>query len=170
MKSDILQSGRTADGTKTGLGFVDRECKYSISIYPSEAFANEFETPTPWILVSAVAGVLLFAIIMFFVYDHLVERRQSLVLRKAVQSTAIVSSLFPKTVRDRLMNGAASPEDGDVKNISAFRDRLRNKQKQGLNPQADKLEQDSTLPGMGDYMGDTIADLFPHCTVLFAGT
>lgn len=70
----VLESGHTADGTKSGLGFVDRDCKYSLSIYPSQLFADEFVTPTPWILVSAVAGVLLFAIAMFFVYDRLVVR------------------------------------------------------------------------------------------------
>lgn len=31
---------------------------------------------------------------MFFVYDRLVERRQRLILRKAEQTNAIVSSLF----------------------------------------------------------------------------
>jgi hypothetical protein len=161
--TDILESGMTGDGTKTGLAFVERDCHYSLSIYPSEAFASEFETSTPWILVSAVAGVLLFAIIMFFVYDRLVERRQSVVLRKAVQSTAIVSSLFPKAVRDRLMNGKSAPDDGDAsaRNISAFRDRLRNK-KPGSNTEAEEQKDD-------EYdMEDTIADLFPHCTVLFA--
>jgi hypothetical protein len=47
--------------------------------------------------------VFVFAISLFFVYNRLVEKRQSLVLTKAVQSTAIVSSLFPKQVQDRLM-------------------------------------------------------------------
>jgi hypothetical protein len=156
--TDVLESGRTADGTKTGLGFVDRNCRYSLSIYPSDAFASEFETPTPWILVSSVAGVLLFAIMMFFVYDHLVERRQSLVLRKAVQSTAIVSSLFPKTVRDRLMNGSSGPGAGEAKNISAFQNRLRSR-KQGSNSQSDKLDDLNDPNGAYGDMEDTIADL-----------
>lgn len=162
-----LESGMTADGTKSGLGFVDRECSYSLSIYPSQLFADEFESATPWILVSAVAAVLLFAIAMFFVYDRLVERRQSLVLRKAVQSTAIVSSLFPKTVRDRLMNATAvSGDDGEAKTISAFRDRLRNR-KPGVS-HMDKLEMAKKDEMGSDDYGETIADLFPNCTVLFA--
>ena len=39
-------------------------------------------------------------------YDRIVERRQALVLKTAVKSAAIVSSLFPENVRDRLMDEA----------------------------------------------------------------
>ena len=164
--TDKLESGKTADGTKTGLGFVDRGCFYSLAIYPSQVFADDFQTATPWILVSAVAGVLLFAIAMFFVYDRLVERRQTLVLRKAVQSTAIVSSLFPKTVRDRLMNASLmAGDEGDARTISAFRDRLRSRNSSAA-PQVQKMQEMTKLAD--DDFGETIADLFPNCTVLFA--
>ena len=165
--TDKLETGITADGTKTGLGFVDRDCFYSLAIYPSQVFADDFQTSTPWVLVSAVAGVLLFAIAMFFVYDRLVERRQTLVLRKAVQSTAIVSSLFPKTVRDRLMNASLmGGDDGDARTMSAFRDRLRSR-KGSVVPQLEKMPTETTSFADDDF-GETIADLFPNCTVLFA--
>ena len=157
-----LESGTTADGTKSGLGFVDRGCFYSLSIYPSQVFADDFVDATPWILVSAVVGVLLFAMAMFIFYDYLVERRQTLVLRKAVQSTAIVSSLFPKTVRDRLMNAtSALGDEAETRTVPGFQDRLRNK-KSSTVPRTDKVGTNN------DDWGDTIADLFPSCTVLFA--
>lgn len=100
------------------------------------------------------------------------ERRQSLVLRKAVQSTAIVSSLFPKTVRDRLMNASTSnPGDNDARTISAFRDRLRSRktadQNKAAQQQEDKRKDDDGLL-FPDDEGEVIADLFPNCTVLFA--
>ena len=156
-----LESGTTADGTKSGLGFVDRGCFYSLSIYPSQVFADDFVDATPWVLVSAVVGVLLFAMAMFIFYDYLVERRQTLVLRKAVQSTAIVSSLFPKTVRDRLMNATSGlGDEAETRTVPGFQDRLRNK-KSSTVPRTDKV-------GTNDDFGDTIADLFPSCTVLFA--
>lgn len=165
--TERLERGITADGTKTGLGFVDRECFYTLAIYPSQVFADDYHTSTPWVLVSAVAGVLLFSIVMFFVYDHLVERRQTLVLRKAVQSTAIVSSLFPKTVRDRLMNASlAGGDEGDARTISAFRDRLRSRKGAAL-PHVEKMPLEKKAIAADDF-GETIADLFPNCTVLFA--
>jgi hypothetical protein len=151
VETDFLEIGGTADGTKNGLGFVERGCRYSISIYPSQVFEDEYTTSTPWILVSAVAGTLLFAIGMFFVYDRLVERRQTLVLQKAVQSTAIVSSLFPKTVRDRLMNNAGG-EGSNVNTLTAFRDKMKKGgDKGGMEEQG--------MYGPMDDADDTIADL-----------
>jgi class 3 adenylate cyclase len=87
---------------------------------------------------------------MFFLYDRLVERRQSLVLRKATQSSAIVSSLFPKNVRDRLMQ---DNEADRKRNFMAPKSRLKN-----------------FLGGDVEGHDDgarAIADLFPNCTVLF---
>jgi hypothetical protein len=50
--------------------------------------------------------------LVFFLYDRKVERRQVTVLHTAVRSSAIVSSLFPSEVRDRLYdnNAAASTQ------------------------------------------------------------
>ena len=163
VRSGFLEVGTTADGTRKGLGFVDRGCHYFISVYPSEAFEDEYKTAIPWILVSAVAATLLFAIGMFFVYDRLVERRQTLVLQKAVQSTAIVSSLFPKAVQDRLMNHTGGDSGNRhmtaSKALTAFRDKV-NKNGEGL---------DQNMSYQQHHVEEqTIADLFPNCTVMFA--
>lgn len=154
----------TADGTKDGIRFVETPCAYSISLYPSVEFTETYTTATPAILVVAVSSVFLFAIAMFIVYDRLVERRQALVLQKAVQSTAIVSSLFPKNVRERLMQTAHTKDIKDVKSISVFRDKMR----------PNKGDNHDVETGTGVYQldddedGPPIADLFPNCTVMFA--
>ena len=75
-----------------------------------------------------------------------VERRQRLVMNQAIRSSAIVSSLFPAGIRDRLMDEAplvsrksrlknflSGDEDGDVVDCTASK-------------------------------GQPIADLFPDCT------
>ena len=73
----------------------------------------------------------------------MVERRQNLVLRRAEQTTAIVQSLFPKAVADKIIN-----QDYNEL-LSSKNQRL----KTFLN---------------GDEQGKTcIADLFPACTVMF---
>jgi hypothetical protein len=51
----------------------------------------------------AVALVLSSTVIMFLIFNQLVERRQHIILNKATDLTAIVSSLFPKQVRDQLL-------------------------------------------------------------------
>jgi class 3 adenylate cyclase len=88
---------------------------------------------------------------MFVAYDRLVERRQKIVLKKAKQSSAIVSSLFPKNVRDRLMK---ENEVDKKRNFLAPNHRLKN-----------FLGGDTETQ---DEAAHAIADLFPHCTVLFA--
>ena len=143
---------RLEDGTTSGIKF-NREyvCSYNLHVYPSQTFHDEYVTPQPLLITFAVAMVFAFSIIMFLVYDWLVERRQKLVLTKAIQSTAIVSSLFPKNVRDRLL--APGAKEGNQRNL-APNQRLK------------------TFLNNGDQSNDInsqpIADLFPHCTVMFA--
>ena len=155
MESDIIGSGTIPDGTRDGLPIYEGECRYTITIYPSQDFKDEHITPVPVVITLAVAGIFAFTIVMFFVYDRLVERRQNLVLTKAVQSTAIVSSLFPKNVRDRLMDSARGSSEkgaGFTARVPRFKSLESNKPK-------DETAASSSVP---------IADLFSECTVLFA--
>eukprot|EP00934_Nitzschia_sp_Nitz4_P002211 Nitzschia sp. Nitz4//scaffold363_size14950//383//8108//NITZ4_008904-RA/size14950-snap-gene-0.0-mRNA-1//1//CDS//3329549257//2211//frame0 len=82
---------------------VEMECLYSVSIYPSKDFVSSFDSKNPITYTVSVASIFVFTIVVFLVYDCLVERRQDKVLSTAERSTAIVSSLFPKDVADRLM-------------------------------------------------------------------
>jgi hypothetical protein len=148
-RSERLEEGTVADGTKSALPFHEGECFHTISIYPSTEFLDTYKSSTPVIITFAVAVIFAFAVAMFVVYDRLVERRQKLVLQKAVQSTAIVSSLFPKNVRDRLMQTQATDSDTDESKARLM----------SFMGGANERGFDSNKP---------IADLFPNCTVLFA--
>ena len=53
-------------------------------------------------LIKKLIGLALFQAAVFLLYTWTVERRQKLVLGTAERSSAIVSSLFPSEVRDRL--------------------------------------------------------------------
>jgi class 3 adenylate cyclase len=94
--------------------------------------------------------VFLLSLLLFYVYNVLVERRQRIVLNKAAHSTAIVSSLFPKQVRDRLLQEDDGPKATQKSRMKSF---LTGNQ-----------DHDSTH----NNCESQIADLFPHCTVLFA--
>jgi class 3 adenylate cyclase len=90
-----------------------------------------------------------FAVLLFLLYDRLVERRQSIVLNKANHSSAIVSSLFPKSVADRLLDSGIG--GNSVTNMTA------------------KTRLKSFLSDSQDHEGlQPIADLFLETTVLFA--
>jgi hypothetical protein len=141
-----------ADGTAQGIPLhqIDGECPYSIRVYPSTAFYNDYRTNTPQLITAAVACVFVFAVLMFFLYDHLVERRQRVLMKKAMQTHQIVASLFPKNVRDRLL------QDDNEKKESALM-APDHRLKTFLN--GNEGNNQSQAP---------IADLFPHSTILFA--
>jgi hypothetical protein len=139
-----------ADGTRHGLPLHQEHCSILLDVYPSNTFYDMNSTNTPVVITVCVALVFLLTACMFLLYDRLVERRQAIVLRKAEQTTAIVASLFPENVRDRLIAGTS---DKNTKGLVAPNHRLK-----------------SFLSGSeeDDKSSQPIADLFPHCTVLFA--
>jgi class 3 adenylate cyclase len=89
-----------------------------------------------------------FAVLMFLVYDRLVERRQAILLKSANHSSAIVSSLFPKTVTERLLDTGSEYRSGDMTVKTRLRSFL-----------SDSEDNEVLQP---------IADLFLEATVMFA--
>jgi class 3 adenylate cyclase len=73
-------------------------------------------------------------------------------LNKAADLTAIVSSLFPKQVRDRLL----APESNN--NVNNLLGSGNNRLKSYLSGDQEN----------GEMQNNPIADLFPNCTVMFA--
>jgi hypothetical protein len=82
------------DGTIQGLQLNQDGCPYFIHVYPTQIYYESFQGNDSWIVAVSLAVVFAFTICVFIVYDCLVEKRQSVVLKHATQSTAIVSSLF----------------------------------------------------------------------------
>jgi class 3 adenylate cyclase len=128
-------------------------CVYTFHIYPSGEFENAYVTNRPWLYTAAVVFIFALTVAVFILYDFLVERRQDNVVTTANRSNAIVNSLFPATVRDRMM---AENEEKDKETgfgSKSNRDELLKF------PRGDTADIRSTKP---------IADLFPHATVMFA--
>jgi hypothetical protein len=133
------------DGSPTGIKLNHDVCTYEMTAYPNQLMLDDFRTSLPALITFAVALVFIFTFSMFIIYDRLVERRQNLVLQRAEQTTAIVQSLFPKSVADKLMMHST---DNDIL--------------------ASKNQKLNKFLG-GDEQGKScIADLFPECTVLFS--
>jgi len=172
------------DGTPRGLRFYQRSCEYEFLVYPTQDHYTSIVTNLPVYVTLAVSAIFLFSILVFLLYDRLVEHRQNIVLAQATQSTAIVSSLFvsntrktqpftltlifadgillvsrflnqPKQVRDRLLAVHTEPSATERGDMM-FNSHRRLK---------------SFLSGTsehGSMPDEPIADLFPECTVLFA--
>jgi hypothetical protein len=82
------------DGTAEGIPFYLNSCPYVFHVYPTQREYDKYVTTFPVVISISIAAIFFFAICMFVFYDWLVERRQKIVLAKATQSAAIVSSLF----------------------------------------------------------------------------
>jgi hypothetical protein len=97
-------SGSSGSSLLTPLNFDF--CPLSVRIYPSASTRDSYTSRKPGLYTMGVVFVFLFALVIFLCYDCIVERRQRKVLKTAVENRAIVASLFPEAIRDRLFNHA----------------------------------------------------------------
>ena len=161
---------------------MDETCFYQIKLYPSKAFKESFYTWGPNIYRAILLGAFLCVIGVFLAYDKLIERHQKNVISAAERSDAIVRSLFPAKIRDKLYEKAKKKEEekrqrqkhassfnnndsGSVGSGSAGKGALivtnKNKLKNFVN--------DGGRVGFQNaFEDDPIADLFPQTTILFA--
>lgn len=91
-----------------------------------------------------------FAVIVltFYIYDALVQRRNTKLVINAARSNAIVSSMFPGTIRDRIIGSERDGSGGELRQSTTL--------KQYMQSDGDIL---SSKP---------LADLFTDVTVVFA--
>ena len=74
-----------------------------MDIYPSDAFEALYISKTPQIYASIVAVAFCVIYIIFFFFDRMVKRRNQKLLDNAARSNAVVTSLFPGAMRDKVM-------------------------------------------------------------------
>jgi hypothetical protein len=137
-----LGSFSTERETYAGLPIVEDTCPYYFRLYPSYVMERDYRSRDP--ILFTVCSVLIFAFTsaVFLVYDRLVEKRQKTVMNTAVYTSAIVSSLFPSTVRGRLFeNENEQFGEGD-------------------------MAHSESVVSFG--VSRPIADLYPSATVMFA--
>ncbi len=77
-------------------------CSYRLLAFPTIETHTHFLTNRPVVVEMIVGLLFLFTVSVFLGYDCLVERRQRKVLAAVQRSNALVGSLFPQAVRDRL--------------------------------------------------------------------
>ena len=76
----------------------ERRCSYYVSVHATENFVQNYETNDVIIYSLLVVSIFVLTGLVFLIYDCLVEKRQKIVLKSAMQSGALVSSLFPDDV------------------------------------------------------------------------
>lgn len=96
----------------------------------------------------------------FVLYDFMVAKRQDKVMKTAERTTKIVSSIYPKTVQDRIMEEAEVPDTDNSKTSGWPFGRKISQMQDFLASGVDRdIEATNSQP---------IADLFPETTIMFS--
>ena len=154
-------------GNLTGLEGRTDHCEYTISVYPSETYEEDYKTTEPIYFTLVVVLVFMFTSSVFVLYDWCVTQRQRKVNKVAVQSTAIVSGLFPEQVRDKLFQmDDDNKKTRKKKNFNKKANVSEAAAAAGLDIDNDEETPMAPQNAIGDDSAP-IADLFPSATVLF---
>lgn len=129
-------------------------CIHEMFVYPTQELRDSYQTSKPVVYTCTIVMAFLGSAILFYVYDRLMSTRQREAAADAERTSAIVSSLFPANVRDRLyediQKGGTHQKKGS---LDAF-------VKEG-NEAFDDGESRA-------FKTRPIADLFPEVTLMFA--
>jgi hypothetical protein len=162
-----------------------RTFSYGLCVYPTKSFEDAYLTRLPAVYTTVAAFVFVFVLIMFFIYDKLVERRQELTAGQAQRFGRVVHSLFPPAFRGRILTKEetrpSTPEQRDRPSMkgkwSSFKRRLSNDgtTSRVVEPAKTRLRtflsdnEKRDFAEMEEYKYDEpIADLFPETTIMFA--
>lgn len=116
--SEYLEQSRRAESLSyTSVPVNFEQFDYKVEIYPSADTQAIYVSNAPWIASLVIALIFTFTGAIFVTYSIFVDRRQGILMRRAIASGAIVSSLFPAQVRDQLYKETqqAQPSDNKAK-------------------------------------------------------
>lgn len=155
--------------------FANKECNYQLTVSPTKDMEESFTTNFPVIATSMVVLIFIVLLLIFFSYDTALWRRQKAVMIRAKQSNAIVTSLFPAAVRDRLMEEA---EKGTLKprgptsslepTESLSLSQLNSSEADHQSTRSLALKPRDDVSRSQHTASRVIADLYPKCSVCFA--
>jgi len=104
-ESQIAELGayRIRDSAYTGPDIDDEHCPIAFKIYPSEDTEATTQTNSPIIYSCVALLICLSSAVLFLWYDRYQDRRQKAVMESAQKNHAVVSSLFPASIRDKIV-------------------------------------------------------------------
>ena len=148
-------------------------CTYVLSMYPTRELHGQFTSHDPFLHALVVPAIFALTAVIFMFYDWTIKRRKERVVLTVQKTEAIVSSIFPKNVRGRLLDNVAM-EDSRIKNqVNMTMGPSKTPTLYRIQPVSaqEKEEDEENLAGGSQIYKNAskpIADLFPDATVLFA--
>ena len=190
--SSMSEEASSSSSSILASGPMDLSCGYNIIIASTDEFQQRYHDQTPlWYALIGVSTVVVTAMV-FAVYNCVVQKRQRKLMDNAARSHALVDSLFPANVRDRLMRESGNfgtrklsvqlaelPKNRDTKPKSNFLRKATSSRKltstgtpttvatADENGNSNDPSQAGRLDLSKIMKSKPIADLFPRCTVLF---
>jgi hypothetical protein len=140
-----------------------KQCEYQLRIFPSSLVEDEYTTSKPLWYAAMVILIFGLTVLVFLLFDFAVAQRQRRLEAKATKTQAIVASLFPANVRDRMMEDSSrrsnSMTDGGLSNVSLRSTKSkRNLMGEGTTSRRGEDKRASR--------SKPIADLFPNATIM----
>ncbi|CAB9514142.1 Receptor-type guanylate cyclase gcy [Seminavis robusta] len=137
-------------------------CVYKMELYPSTVFKDQYYGSTPIGFTVAVALTFVLIAVVFVCYDVFVQRRNTNMIYNAAKTSALVTSMFPRHIRDQLMQQNES--------------RKNKKRSKGGEPMTKSSKMRSFLTdgdsdddkGRGNQGNNSLADLYLETSVMFA--
>ncbi|CAB9507461.1 Receptor-type guanylate cyclase gcy [Seminavis robusta] len=125
-------------------------CKYSMHIYPTDTFKKEYATQMPETFAVTVAATFALVAIVFFVYDYLVQRSNKELTKQAARSDRLVSSLFPRGIKEMILEQQDIPTRKQNKTVAASE------------------TTDSSIASSNNQQFSPMAQVYSNTTILFA--
>jgi hypothetical protein len=150
---NVSSSAHAEDGSSTKL---HHHCQYYVHIYPSYELEQRYQTNKAPIYTSIVVLIFIFTAFIFSFYDYLTTRRQLVAQSAAARSQALVSSLFPRTVQQRILDDAQKTHLLTGKSTDLYGFRAKSQLKEFL-----EEDSDPTMQKPDVFRSCPIADLFP---------
>lgn len=149
---------------------VSSICLYTLTVYPTQEFEEEYESKRPLQLALVVVGVFIITVLLFFVFDVIMTRQRNKVMDTAQKQNAIVSSLFPKNIQAKMMQEQAAEQEQASKLSKVGKAGIKSfLNDDGLMADMGGKTKKKTMgAGVGGPMDKSkpIADLFPESTYL----
>ena len=148
-------------------------CVYTIVLYATKEFEEEYNSNLPLVMTIVVAATFFFMIVTFQMYDWFVQRRNNTVVGAAARANGILSSMFPKNVRDRLF-AEKEQEDAETsaQKVPLVDAHGKTRLKTFMNSESRRTLMIDRGPDEDDddfmYKTKPIADFFPETTIMFA--
>ena len=121
-------------------------CVFYMSSHASDEYVENWQRDEVVLYTIVVISIFVFTVLVFFVYDELVRRRNKKITERAEKSTAIVTALFPKNVAAQML------EEENHNNVLT-------ETVHAMNSKSTKKSSSSSKP---------IASLFRESTIMFA--